>query len=141
MGMAVTVMSGLTFFSMVPVYDSMPPMSELGRFGHWFAPVLMIVSIWGVATGIGLRRAFRWAWISMLVFGGILAVSCSFLIMLYVLMPGGEMQWWHALLMKAVCVLVVLPPAALGLWCLTFFLRANIKSFFGIPRKAPELSA
>jgi hypothetical protein len=113
-------------------------MGELGNFTHAFAPVLAALSLWGVATGIGLRRAYRWAWISMLVFGGLVTAACTLLIVPYLLMPGGGGSSWLA---RVVSVLYFLPPAAMGHWWFTFFLRANVKSHFGIPRKVTEASA
>jgi hypothetical protein len=138
-GLQVTVLSGVTLFGGVMSYlNTSPPMGELGHFTHGFAPVLTAMSIWGLATGIGLRRAYRWAWISMLVFGGLLTATCTLLIVPYLLMPGGGVSSWLA---RVASVLYFLPPAAIGLWWFTFFLRANVKSYFGIPHKVPEASA
>jgi len=137
-GLQVTVLSGITLFGGVMSYvNTSPPMGELGHFTHGIAPVLTVMSLWGMATGIGLRRAYRWAWISMLVFGGLLTATCTLLIMPCLRMLGGGVASW---LPRVVSVLIFLPPAAIGLWWFIFFLRANVKSYFGIPRKVPEAS-
>ena len=138
-GAQVSVLSAITLFGGVMTYvNTSPPMGELGHFTHAFAPVLAVMSLWGVAAGIGLRRAYRWAWISMLVFGGFLTAICALLLVPFLLMPGGG---WDAWLGRVVSALVFLPLAGIGLWWFTFFLRANVKSYFGIPHKAPEASA
>jgi len=138
-GMQVIVLSGITLFGSVMSYvNTSPPMGELGHFTHGIAPVLAVMSLWGVATGIGLRRACRWAWISMLVFGGLLTTTCTPVPAFYLLMPGGGVV---SLLPRVVSLLYFLPAAALGLWWFSFFLRSNVKSYFGVPRKAPDASA
>jgi len=45
---------------------------ELEHFAHDTVPLLFCMTAWGLATGIGLLRAWRWARISMLIFGGLL---------------------------------------------------------------------
>jgi hypothetical protein len=138
-GLRAAVFSGFTLFGSVMSYvNTTPPMGELGHFTHAVAPVLAAMSLWGVATGIGLRRAYRWAWISMLVFGGLLTAFCT-LPVVGLLMSGGVDA--NSLLGRVIGVLMFLPLAGIGVWWFTFFLRANVKSYFGIPRKAPEASA
>jgi hypothetical protein len=140
-GAQVSVLSAITLFGGAMMYvNTSPPMGELGHFTHAFAPVLAVMSMWGVATGIGLRRACRWAWISMLVFGGLLTAACTLLIVPPLLIWGGGVDL-YSLLGRVAGVLIFLPLAGIGFWWFTFFLRANVKSYFGIPRKAPEASA
>jgi cbb3-type cytochrome oxidase subunit 3 len=140
-GAQVSVLSAITLFEGVILYvNTSPPMGELGHFTHGFAPVLMAMSIWGVATGIGLRRAYRWAWISMLVFGGLLTAACTLPMVPCLLMWGGGVDL-YSLLGRVAGVLIFLPLAGIGFWWFSFFLRANVKSYFGIRRKAPEASA
>ncbi|HEY6373128.1 MAG TPA: hypothetical protein VIX37_21310 [Candidatus Sulfotelmatobacter sp.] len=48
---------------------------EMGRFYRANLPWILMFSGWGVATGIGLRRAWRGARISTLIVSGILAAG------------------------------------------------------------------
>jgi len=64
------------------------PMGEIGHFIHDAALFIIPLSVWGVATGVGLMRAWRWGRISMLVFGGLLALSCSVPAVGFWLVPG-----------------------------------------------------
>jgi hypothetical protein len=96
--------------------------------------VMVPVSLWGVVTGIGLMRAWRWARISMLVFGGLLTAICTLLMVGYLLMPGGGMAWWSVLALRVLIVLLSLVPAVIGVRWFRFFLRSNVKSYFGISR-------
>jgi hypothetical protein len=141
-GMSVIALSGFTLCVSLSLFaNTSPPIGELGHFQHDSTFLLVPMSLWGVATGIGLMRAWRWARISMLVFGGLLATSCTLLIVGFLLMPGGDMAWWSVLALRALFVLLSLVPAAIGMRWFRFFLRSNVKSYFGISRKAPATPA
>lgn len=130
-GMQVTVLSGVTLFvGLMAFANTNPPMGEMGHSMHDSTMVMVPMSLWGVATGIGLMRAWRWAWISMLVFGGLLVTPCTLIMVGFSLMPGEDMVW------RALFVLLSLVPAAIGVRWFRFFLRSNVKSYFGISRKA-----
>jgi len=45
---------------------------EMGRFYHDNMVWTLLFSCWGLATGIGLLRAWRWARVSTLAFSGLL---------------------------------------------------------------------
>ena len=141
-GMSVIALSGVALFGNLMLFaNTNPPMGEMGHFMHDSAMVCLPVSLWGVATGIGLMRAWRWAWISMVVFGSLLATSCTLLTVHFLLMPGGGMVWWGVLALRVLFVLLFLVPVAIGVRWFRFFLRNNVKSYFGISPKAPATPA
>ena len=133
-GMSVIALSGFTLLVSLSLFANSPPMGEMGHFMHDSSMVLGPMCLWGASTGIGLMRAWRWARISMLVFGGLLATFCTLLMVGYSLMPGGGMAWWSALALRVLFVLLSLVPAAIGVRWFRFFLRSNVKSYFGISR-------
>jgi len=51
------------------------------------------------------------------------------------------MAWWSVLAMRALSVLLLLVPAAIGVRWFRFFLRSNVKSYFGISRKTSTTPA
>src|SRR2546428_7108485 len=61
------------------LWNNPRPMGEFGHFGYAFSRVTVCFGVWGLATGIGLWRKWRWARISMLVFGGILVTRGALL--------------------------------------------------------------
>jgi hypothetical protein len=140
-GMSVIALSGFTLLVSLSLFANSPPMGGLAHFQHDSTMVMVPMSLWGVATGIGLMRAWRWARISMLVFGSLLATSCTLLMVGYLLMPGGGMAWWSALALRVLFVLLSLVPAAIGVRWFRFFLRSNVKSYFGISRNTSTTPA
>lgn len=133
-GLQVIVLSGIALVGGVMCYvNTSPPMGGFGRFAHGFALVLTVISVWGVATGLGLKRACRWAWISMLIFGGLLTATSALLILPFLLTLGEGIGSWHV---TVIGVLTFLPPAGIGFWWFRFFLRTNVRSYFGIARNA-----
>lgn len=114
-------------------------MGEMGHFMHDFALLMAAMSAWGLATGIGLGRAWRWAWVSMLVFGGLLALICPFLALPFLLVAGGGV-WWEVLAMRAVGVMFFLAGAAIGVRWFRFFMRDNVMTYFWPSRKTARPS-
>jgi len=140
-GMSVIALSGFTLLVSLSLFANSPPMGELGHVMHDSSIVMVPMSLWGVVTGFGLMRVWRWAWVSMLVFGGLLTAICTLVMVGYLLMPGGGMAWWSALALRVLLMLLSLVPAAIGVRWFRFFLRSNVKSHFGISHKAPPTPA
>jgi hypothetical protein len=117
-----------------------PPIGELGNFEHDSTFYLIPLSVWGLATGIGLTRAWRWARISILLFGGFVALPCALLAVPFLLMPAGGIVWWQALALRVVCPLLFLIPAAIVVrWCM-FFASNPAKAYFQTSRRVPTAS-
>lgn len=117
-----------------------PPIGELGKFEHDATFYLIPLSAWGLATGIGLTRGWRWARVSMLVFGSLLALPCAILSVPFLLMPTGGIVWWQALALRVVCPLLFLIPAAIVVrWC-SFFARNPAKAYFQTSRRVSTAS-
>jgi hypothetical protein len=98
---------------------------EMGSFYHSIIGWVLLFAGWGVATGIGLLRAWRWARISTLIFSGLLAAAFSIL---------GVMIFLHSLRdgLSAgdLTILLFLIPIAIGVWWLVFFTRKDVKAYF-----------
>jgi hypothetical protein len=127
----VIILSGIALFGgAMGFVNTSPPMGEMGHFVHDFAFVLAVMSAWGVATGIGLGRAWRWAWISMLVFGGLLTTVGVLLAVPFLFMPAGGAGWWEALALRGLGLLFFLAGAVVGIRWFVFFTRENVKAYF-----------
>lgn len=109
-GVIAIVVSGLTLFGALNLL-SIPAMGGMGHFDHdIFAPVLLCMAVWGLATGIGLLRAWRWARISILVFGSVLTAPCVLMAVPFLVMPGYGVVWWEVLRTKVAGIVVSLYP-------------------------------
>jgi len=103
---------------------------EMGSFYHENLVWILLFSGWGLATGIGLLRAWRWARISTLIFSGLLVALGVLAVVALLRMPAGDISGWQLLMLRAVAVLFFLSPAALGIWWLVFFNRKQVKAYF-----------
>ena len=103
---------------------------EMGSFYHENLIWILLFSGWGLATGIGLLRAWRWARTSTLIFSGLLVALGVLAVVALLRMPAGDVSGWQLLMLRAVAVLFFLSPAALGTWWLVFFNRKQVKAYF-----------
>jgi len=139
-GVFVIVGSGFALL-MGAIHFNMLPMGEIGNFAHYISPYVCYMGAWGLATGIGLLRAQRWARISMLVFSSLLAAYGAVGVVVFLFMPNGDMSGWPLLLLKTGVSIYWLFHVAIGVWWLTYFNRNNVKAYFRTPRRAPLVSA
>jgi hypothetical protein len=99
---------------------------------------------WGICTGIGLLRLKNWARISIMVFGGLLAVFGLFgafgalLASLITLPSSPDMNPAVLTSVRVFMVLFAMAQLGLGIWWVYFFNRATVKAQFQRP---PGLSA
>ena len=107
---------------------------EMGSFYHANLPWILLFSGWGVATGLGLLQAWRWARISALTFWGLLAAAGLLGFVALLRVPGGGAFDWEVLISRAVLGLVTLIPIASGVWWLVFFNRKDVKTYFHTDR-------
>jgi hypothetical protein len=133
-GVFVIVGSGLALFA-GSTYFNMPRMGELGNFAHDISPLVLCMGAWGLATGIGLLRAWRWARISMLVFSSLLAVCGALGVVVFLFTPNGGMSGWPLFLLKVGTLSVNVIPVAIGLRWFIYFTRNNVKAHFQNPVK------
>jgi len=96
---------------------------------------------WGLATGIGLLRAWRWARISILVFSSLVAVCGAFGVAAFPFMPNGNVSGWTLFLLTAGPVLVNLIPVAIGVRWFIYFGRNHVRAHFQTSRNASIVSA
>jgi hypothetical protein len=114
------------------------PMGEMGHFMYASSRVMVCFGGWGLITGTGILRKWRWARISMLVFCAILVIIGSFLLFGMLVMPSGEPTgWtWQLILGKALLVAILFIPPFVGVRWLIYFTRKSVKSYFhsgGVP--------
>ncbi len=108
---------------------------EMGTFYRGILPeTLLFAGLlfagWGLATGIGLRRGWRWARISTLIFSGLLA-ACGILgIAAYLGMPAGDVSAREVIVLRIVSTLLFLIPVGVGAKWLIFFNRKDVKAYF-----------
>lgn len=103
---------------------------EMGSFYHSILLWIFLFAGWGVATGIGLLQAWRWARISALIFSALLALGGILGVVAFLGMPAGGLSGGAVLIFRVVSSLLGLIPVAIGLWWLVFFNRKDVKEYF-----------
>ena len=103
---------------------------EIGRSYHDTMIWTFLFSGWGLATGIGLLRAWRWARVSTLIFSGLLIPIGILGIVGFLLMPAGDVSGWTLIILRTSSTFVFLIPIAVGLRWLFFFTRKEVKACF-----------
>jgi hypothetical protein len=108
-----------------------PTMHEMSAFAYGSAPGFVLYGALGIATGIGLLRAWRWARVSMLVFGSLIIafgtiVGVGFVVLFITDRDPDPSLIWE----KAIMFLFFLIPTGLGALLLIYFTRSNVKGYF-----------
>jgi hypothetical protein len=128
----VVVLSALALLGgILSAINSTPPMGEMGDFMYVFSRVTACFGIWGLATGIGLWRRWRWARVSMIVFGVILVV-CGALLPVVILLPvGGAADWtWKFILLKVAGLALLALVLLGGVRWWKFFTQSSMNAYF-----------
>lgn len=103
---------------------------EIGRFAHAAIPVFLCVVTWGLATGIGLLRSWRWARISMLLFSSLPILLGILMAGGFLLLPRGDLSGWSLFLLKTFALVLTVIPIAIGLRWLSYFSQDSVKAHF-----------
>jgi len=103
---------------------------EMGSFYRANMISILLFSGWGMTTGIGLLRAWRWARISTLIFSALLAALGILAVAALLRMPAGDVSGWTLVMLRTISALMALIPTALGTWWLLFFNRKEVKAYF-----------
>ena len=106
---------------------------EMGSFYQGETIWILLFTGWGVATGIGLLRAWRWARISALIFSGLL-VAFGILAIAGLLRLHDGLSDWGSIIVRAVLGLLSLIPIGVGTRFLIFFTRTEVKTYFQASR-------
>ena len=117
----------LTFFSVMQMGH--PPMGEIGHFVYDSSFVVVPIFLWGVATGLGLTRAWRWSRISMLVFGGLLTVFTAGPGFGLLLTKQDGFAWWAIAGVKLIGLLFLIPSALVARWY-WYFVGEEARAYF-----------
>lgn len=124
------------FMALVGLVQMGPlPRGEIGNFACDASFVLIPTALWGVATGIGLRRAWRWSRISMLIFGGLLMLVCAVPTLGFFLTERGGLGWWQIAGLRSIGLLFLIPSALVVRWHL-YFIGKEARAYFAATRKA-----
>jgi len=131
-GRQVVTLSGIALIAGVLGYiQTVPDTGDLVRFTHdIFAPLLICLGLWGLMTGIGLFKAWRWARISMLVFGGLIASACSLFAVPFFVVSADGSAWQSVLAIRIIGVLMFTLPAAVAIRSFSFFWSRDVKTYF-----------
>jgi hypothetical protein len=140
LGRVVIVLSALTMIGGFLQVGN-PVMGEMGPFMYASAIAFVCCGAWGIGTGIGLLRAWRWARISMIVFSSLLAAFGMICLAGFLFMPNGDMSGRSLALVKIFFFLYALIPTGLGALCLIYFMRSDVKAYFQTPRTSPTAFA
>ena len=122
----------MTLLGLVQMY---PPMGEIGNFFYDSSVVIIPSTLWGVATGIGLMRAWRWSRISMLIFGGLLTIFCAMPGLVFLLSKQEGFGWLAVAGVKALGLLFLIPSVLVVRWH-WYFLGEEARAYFQSSRPA-----
>ena len=103
-----------------PTEPTLPPAL---RFAGIFATLSMVLSsVWGVPTAIGLFRLKRWARISLLIFAGLLVYTgaITVILMLLVTLPA-QLSEEQQTLTRTAAIVIFSPLVGIGIWWLYLF--------------------
>lgn len=134
MGRVVTpVCAIMLLFSIIGYRQTIPAMGELGHFMHDSCEVLLFFALWGLPTGIGLTRAWRWTRISMLLFAVPLGVSGILSAGIFLFHPVVPMPLWEQIVFRTIFVSLCAIPGVAGVRLSLYFMRADVKAYFRTP--------
>ena len=125
---------GLFGLTMLP---STPEVRQLPAGFQAVATVLLVVwlavAVFGVATGVGILRLKNWARISALVWAGLSASLCSFILLFSMIIPLPAPNGPQPISTTALRLFMMLfysIPVAVGIWWLILFKRARVRGEF-----------
>ena len=104
--------------------------------------LMMCLSVFGMATGIGLFYLRQWARISILIWGGmsvfvgLLGISIVFLMSLSPTPPALDLSPEGIQAVRWILLIVYGMPLPIGIWWLVLFNRQTVKTQFGGPTVA-----
>ena len=107
---------------------------EMGSFYHSNMIGFLGFAAWGVGTGTGLLRAWRWARISTLIFSGLLAAFGLLGVVAFLRMPAGNISGGMLLAARILPTLFFLIPIVIAYRWLVFFSRKEVQTYFGAGR-------
>ena len=119
----------IMFMTLVGLVQMYPPMGEIGNFTYQSAFIIIPMCLSGVATGVGLTRAWRWSRISMLMFGGLLAFLCAVPALGFFLMERGGFGWWQIAGLRAIGLVFLIPPVLVVRWH-WYFVGDEARAYF-----------
>ncbi|MEE8608435.1 MAG: hypothetical protein V3S55_12590, partial [Nitrospiraceae bacterium] len=97
-----------------------PPLPPALRYANIFASLSMVLSsVWGVLTAIGLFRLKRWARISLLIFAGLLVYTGAIVVVVMLVMTfPAQLSEEQQSLTRTVAIVIFSPLVGIGIWWL-----------------------
>jgi hypothetical protein len=113
---------------------------EMREFFYLSSFVCLFFGMWGLATGIGLHKRWRWARVSMLFFSGLVICICALGVVMAVSMArdGSGSSTGEVIAVSAVLLATFLTPLGLGLWCVVYLRSAAVKELFLVAVSTPH---
>jgi hypothetical protein len=112
---------------------------EMGSFYHDNIVWTLLFAAWGLATGIGLLRAWRWARISTLIFSGLFSAFGILGVVVFLCIPGGGVSGVELMILRTASTVAFLIPIAVGIRWLVFFARKDVKAYFQPDQERPSV--
>jgi hypothetical protein len=106
-----------------------PGVGEIAHFTYDSSIVIIPMTLWCVATGFGLLRAWRWSRISMLIFGGLLTLFCAAPGFAFLLTKRDGFTLWALIGVKLIGLLFLTPPALVARWY-WYFVGEEARAYF-----------
>ena len=144
------IIAFVTFFMVVVFFTVRATMGPGGPgFNATVIPpaIFLLVSVWGLVTGIGVLRVRRWAWFSALIISSLVLIAAFFplhnltkLIRATTGIPTIGAGNFIAVeyVMEIVATFI---PLALGVWWLLLFVRRSVRAQFASESAAPLAAA
>jgi hypothetical protein len=114
-----------------------PGVGEIAHFTYDSSIVIIPMTLWGVATGFGLLRAWRWSRISMLIFGTMLTLFSAVPGIAFLLTKQEGFSWWAVVLVKLCGLLFLIPAAMVARW-FWYFVGDEARIYFRTAAQAPS---
>ena len=133
-GLVTAAVNGFVMFAILLFEYQSGGHGEMGRFYHDNLVWTLLVTGRGLATGIVLLRAWRWARISTLIFSALLAAFGVLAVFAFLRATVSSLSDWKLMIARTAFAPLFLVPIAAGLWWLVFFTRKEVKAYFKAPR-------
>ncbi|HVA72017.1 MAG TPA: hypothetical protein VNF02_02810 [Candidatus Limnocylindrales bacterium] len=115
---------------------SASPLPPEQRVVLWVMPILyVLVTAWGIATGVGILPLRPWAWVSVIVMSGVTIFFGFFGAVVLMFVPSllkdqPDVPAASVKIIVFVGLVMVLIPIAIAIWWLVLFTRARVRLQF-----------
>jgi hypothetical protein len=128
---AVAAIAGMSMIPQAPGSPEIPPNVKSIAVAMMF--VFAGLAVFGIFTSVGVLRLKKWARISMLVWGGVMAAFCAIALLFAAFMPlpeGPATSPMSVPVLRLVLALIYGTPVLIGVWWLALFNQPGVKAQF-----------